>query len=580
MNNAIVYDIEDLRCRLDSYLDGLSQLRHSEKYRELLGEAFSFKVTAWEQSIRRQKDMPFTMVVCGEFKRGKSSFINSLLGEDVVTTDVTTETITLNKISYGPHSNALVLEKGKRMLLTDEQLRREHLEEILEKADGNFYELELKRPIEFLKKVTIVDTPGLSDSLQDFSPMVIESLMQADAVIYIFSAIYPLSYREQVFLKNSVIPQKHTDLLLVANYVDMLRNDAELERMYKEIQSRIYSLMPGEDAYMISALDERCRQIGTPRPNEKTQEKLEANFAALRDDIVNLVDTKCDMVLPDRMERMIQGMQADLQSYLDGIARSLDTSEDALKEEQKKSDVATTEMLVQQTQAIENIKTAIQNMKAETETWLKQVILKMRKEIADFSSFDIRDVRKYYPIYCIDTLQDALSRCFDYHTDVLYDMLDEISGKLTKNMPSDINNLGMKASFRFVLNNKTWTKGDNVALALNFVSLNNPILDLVAKGVAGGMRDKEMSSNTQEVYQDIRNQYDKLEKSLPAVIANIYSHLEKQLSVLLQAYYSEKAADLKNQMEQMRLIVHRSTEEKNQIRQAVRVVRSMLEEMT
>ena len=127
MNNAIVYDIEDLRCRLDSYLDGLSQLRHSEKYRELLGEAFSFKVTAWEQSIRRQKDMPFTIVVCGEFKRGKSSFINSLLGEDVVTTDVTTETITLNKISYGPHSNALVLEKGKRMLLTDEQLRREHL---------------------------------------------------------------------------------------------------------------------------------------------------------------------------------------------------------------------------------------------------------------------------------------------------------------------------------------------------------------------------------------------------------------------------------------------------------------------
>lgn len=580
MNNAIVYDIEDLRCRLDSYLDGLSQLRHSEKYRELLGEAFSFKVTAWEQSIRRQKDMPFTMVVCGEFKRGKSSFINSLLGEDVVTTDVTTETITLNKISYGPHSNALVLEKGKRMLLTDEQLRREHLEEILEKADGNFYELELKRPIEFLKKVTIVDTPGLSDSLQDFSPMVIESLMQADAVIYIFSAIYPLSYREQVFLKNSVIPQKHTDLLLVANYVDMLRNDAELERMYKEIQSRIHSLMPGEDAYMISALDERCRQIGTPRPNEKIQGKLEANFAALRDDIVNLVDTKCDMVLPDRMERMIQGMQADLQSYLDGIARSLDTSEDALKEEQKKSDVATTEMLVQQTQAIENIKTAIQNMKAETETWLKQVILKMRKEIADFSSFDIRDVRKYYPIYCIDTLQDALSRCFDYHTDVLYDMLDEISGKLTKNMPSDINNLGMKASFRFVLNNKTWTKGDNVALALNFVSLNNPILDLVAKGVAGGMRDKEMSSNTQEVYQDIRNQYDKLEKSLPAVITNIYDHLEKQLSALLQAYYSEKEADLKNQMEQMRLIVHRSTEEKNQIRQAVRAVRGMLEEMT
>lgn len=583
MNNTIFFDIEDLRSRLDGYLDELSRLRHSDKYVALLGEAFSSKVTAWEQSIRRQKDMPFTMMVCGEFKRGKSSFINSLLGEDVVTTDVTTETITLNKISYGPHSNALVLEKGKRMLLTDDQLRREQLEKILEQTGGQHYTLELKRPIEFLKKVTIVDTPGLSDSLQDFTPMVMESLMQADAVIYLFSAIYPLSFREQVFLKNSVIPQKHTDLLLVANYVDMLKDDAQLERMRNEIQSRIHSLMPGEDAYMISALDERCRQVGTARPNETIQSTLEANFAALRENIVNLVDAKCDMVLPDRMERMIQGMREDLQLYLDGIAHSLDTSEDALKEEQKKSDAATAEMLVQQTQAIENIKTAIQNMKAETETWMKQIILKMRQEIADFSSFDIRDVRKYYPIYCIDILQDALSRCFDYHTDVLYDMLDDISGKLTEKLSATFGDMGTKANFRFVLNNKSWTKGDNVALAFSyaswFVPMSNSLLDLLTKGIAGTMRDKEMNSNTQDVYQNIRNQYDKVEKSLPTAIAGVYDRLEKQLSALLQTYYSEMETDMKNQMEQMRLIVHRSTEEKNQIRQAVQAVRSILAEM-
>ena len=35
-------------------------------------------------------DDPFTLVVVGDFKRGKSTFINALLGEEVVTTNVTT----------------------------------------------------------------------------------------------------------------------------------------------------------------------------------------------------------------------------------------------------------------------------------------------------------------------------------------------------------------------------------------------------------------------------------------------------------------------------------------------------------
>ena len=44
----------------------------------------------------------FTIVVLGEFKRGKSTFVNALLGEKILPTDVLPETATINAIMYSP----------------------------------------------------------------------------------------------------------------------------------------------------------------------------------------------------------------------------------------------------------------------------------------------------------------------------------------------------------------------------------------------------------------------------------------------------------------------------------------------
>ena len=130
MAEQFYYVAEELRRMIDQELDELRRIRFSEKYTAVLGEAFVQKVRDWENAIRRQKELPYTIVVCGSFKRGKSTLINALLGEDVTTTDITTETITLNRISYGEHANALVLPSGKRMVLTDEQIHRSQLEQL------------------------------------------------------------------------------------------------------------------------------------------------------------------------------------------------------------------------------------------------------------------------------------------------------------------------------------------------------------------------------------------------------------------------------------------------------------------
>lgn len=224
----IVYDLDELKSMLNENLATLEQIRCNERYAKHLGTPFMDRLEQWAKSIRRQRDLPFTVVVCGEFKRGKSSLINALLGEDVAVTDITPETITLNRISYGEHTNALVLPGGKRRLLKDEELQRRNLKSILDKQGEGVYQLELKRPIDLLKRMTIVDTPGMEDSMQDYSPMVIEVLNQADAVLHVVSVNYPVSLREQLFIRTSILPQKHTQVMVIGNYADMLRTQGNL----------------------------------------------------------------------------------------------------------------------------------------------------------------------------------------------------------------------------------------------------------------------------------------------------------------------------------------------------------------
>ena len=159
IQERIVYDAKELIQLIEKKLDKLGIFRFDSRYSELLGEQLIQKLSDWDRNIRSRKDDPFTVVVCGEFKRGKSSFINALLGEGVAVTNVTTETVTLNRLSYGPHSNEGVLTGGRRLRLLDEEIQRNRLEELMRQNNEPIRQLELKRPIDFLQKVTIIDTP-------------------------------------------------------------------------------------------------------------------------------------------------------------------------------------------------------------------------------------------------------------------------------------------------------------------------------------------------------------------------------------------------------------------------------------
>ncbi len=576
LNNRIHYDAAELTKHIEAVLDRLKPFQYDGKYRELMGETLPGKLAAWEQNIRSRKNDPFTLVICGDFKRGKSSLINALLGEDVVPTNVTTETVTLNRISYGPHGNEAVLSGGRRLSLTDEELCRDALEPVMKQLGEPVEQLELHRNIDILKDITIIDTPGLGDSERDFTDAVETALQQADAVIYVFSVSYPLSRSEQLYLKTSILPQKYTSLFLISNFTDMIGNEKDYMRTKEMLADRVNGLLPGQDIWMLSALDERCRQLGEERPNQELADKMESSFQDFREAITELIQNKRETILPDRMQRMLRIMAADINDDLSALEQGLEMNSQDVQQAMEHVRQQREQQAQIQEENSGKIENLIRSMQGEAAEWINDLLGRMKAETNALEEYAEEDLSKYYPFFCIDTMQEALTRCVDYHMVKLYEELNMISDELTRSMSQ--NHAQARYNFRFVLDNKTWTKGDNVGFAVSMVS--SGLLSLVADGIGGAMRKKELKNRKPELIQAIQKQYDSLFVSVQKTVADTYKKMGEQAKRHLTEFYNGKLQGLEQQMEQSAAVARQDEAKKDEIRQVIEGLRTILKEMT
>lgn len=575
-SDRITVDAAELTALIENQLDRFKVFQFDSRLRSLLGETLIGRLTVWDKQIRQRRNDPFTLVVCGEFKRGKSSLINALLGEDVVPTNVTAETVTLNRIQYGPHRNEVRLSQGRKMTLSDAEIERESLEALMQETQETFRQIDLQRPIDFLKQVTIIDTPGLSDSLSDFSELVDQALCQADAVLYVFSVRYPLAQSEQLFLKAAILPQKYTDLMLVGNFADTLQTEDEQQRMEQMLIQRIEGLLPDQKPWLLSALDECCRQRQEERPNLVCAESLAKNFDHFRQALVDQIEQRQEWILPDRMQRMVRGMIAELNQNIQAMQEGLTLDHNQLQQRLEILNQEKAQRISSQQAFNLRLDDLIDQMQAEAWGWMDEVLNQMQSQVQDLKRMKAEDLMKYYTFYCIDTIQEAISCCIDHHTVLIYDELDALSRELTARLSQ--NQVQSGYNFRFALDNRTWTMGDNVSFVVSKLS-GLGLLSLVADGIAGAMRQKEMTDKTPQIIQSIASQYPQLTLSVQKTLQSIYGQLKDTVKKQLMDYYQEQLDQFEQQSEQIAKTARQSEDQKAQIKAALDQLNAVLQDI-
>lgn len=179
------------------------------------------------------------VLIVGEFNTGKSSLVNSMLGEDILPTGVTPTTSLVTILEQGPFNvnvkpignrDPIKIEPGKShtpgygipggnfdwnafaKLLTDPE---------------NIDRIELVRVShpKVPATISIIDTPGINDIAKSRAEIVYGLIPTADIVVFVISALKPFSESERIFLEERLLADDLKKILFVVNRMDEIDAD-------------------------------------------------------------------------------------------------------------------------------------------------------------------------------------------------------------------------------------------------------------------------------------------------------------------------------------------------------------------
>jgi GTPase Era involved in 16S rRNA processing len=186
------------------------------------------------------------VVVCGEFKRGKSSLINALLGEPgLFPVDVDIATSLVTTIAYRAEER-IVVAVGERGKEEKRPLARGEIADyVTEGRNPNNAKqarlMAIETPNEKLKDgLILVDTPGVGGLQQGHNEVTYAFIPNADVVLFVSDALAPLTTEELAFVGR--IAGHCPSILFVLTKID-LKGSAERAAIIENNRAKLASVL-------------------------------------------------------------------------------------------------------------------------------------------------------------------------------------------------------------------------------------------------------------------------------------------------------------------------------------------------
>jgi tetratricopeptide (TPR) repeat protein/GTP-binding protein EngB required for normal cell division len=231
-------------------------------------------------------DRPLLVAVMGEFNAGKSSFVNALCGADVARVGVTPTTATINVLRHGPAGGRVVYQDGRA-----EELATAEVPDFLARLDpttaASVRVVEIFDPLPILRRMEIVDTPGTNSLLPEHEKTAREFLIEADAVVWVFSAAQAAKASERGALDLArAVGKRVLGVLNKADQVDAAELPALQRYVLDSLGAELQALTPLSAREALAALrtgdETRRRASGLPAVLEALDERFLQHARALK----------------------------------------------------------------------------------------------------------------------------------------------------------------------------------------------------------------------------------------------------------------------------------------------------------
>lgn len=190
--------------------------------------------------LRNKVEMPLKVVLMGEVKAGKSMLLNALAGGEASPVNVTEATASIIEISHSEDENGTIEIEGSDNITGSvseifEVLSNHH-------GDWNFFSkckcVKLGLPLPSLKKLHLVDTPGLATITEQNSKVTQNYAQEADVVLWVING----NHLGQSDVEEALaqVAKLGKPILGIINRVDEIETDPKRLVMYTKQQLGIY----------------------------------------------------------------------------------------------------------------------------------------------------------------------------------------------------------------------------------------------------------------------------------------------------------------------------------------------------
>lgn len=351
------------------------QLNRFREQKERLGSMLSdsaeviseLNMTSASENLNKLSDKvnndTFKIQVIGTFKNGKSTFINSLLGEPVLPAYALPCTAVINEVKYGEKKEAILhfrnplpeklpdsispkamshMQANGMENVPPLKIAYDEIEDyvcIPIGSDPNemllespYEKVELFWPLDMLKEgVEIIDSPGLNEAATR-TRVTMDYLSKADAILFVLNAIQLCSLAEMDFVENNLKAYGFTDPFFIVNRFDLIP-DSQKEgiKQFAELKLAEYST---NKIYYVSA---QQALDGAMDKNESLYAKSNmGEFTKVLSDFLTKDKGKIKLSQPARELKRILNNEA-LYKVIPGQKTMLDSSLDDVKSRYEKA---------------------------------------------------------------------------------------------------------------------------------------------------------------------------------------------------------------------------------------------------
>ncbi|MEG1311565.1 MAG: dynamin family protein [Romboutsia sp.] len=255
--------------------------------------------------LENNKNTPLKIAIVGEVKSGKSSLLNALIGSKISEVDVLESTSNIIEVVYG--------------------------EDEYKENKNNVTKIRLDK--EYLKKINLVDTPGLKSITTKNEKTTLNYIKNADLILFVIDSTH--IGQEDICEVLDLICEYKKTIVGVINKADLLEDNKEEILEYIKCEYGIYI----DDFFMISSYLEYQDTIGKNSIAKSTDLTI-SNNTELRKEFINLnkyienIYENCENIKIDSINSSLESiLHKDIINHYDYLKSILMLTEELKKYE-------------------------------------------------------------------------------------------------------------------------------------------------------------------------------------------------------------------------------------------------------